>query len=423
MRPQFERFVHFCRYLVKRFIADNCVESAAALTYTTLFAVVPVMTVTYAMLAAIPAFADVGVQIEDFIFQNFVPATGETLREYLTDFSNQARQLTGIGVAALMVTAFFMLLKIEKSFNDIWRIRQRRRGVSSFLLYWAVLSLGPLLLGAGFAVSTYIASLNFIASDAAFADAGRWMLRWVPLLLSIAAFTLTYVAVPNVRVPLKHGLAGGVLVALLFEGAKAGFGLYLALFPGYQLIYGAFAAFPLFLLWIFVSWLIILFGAELVANLGSSSAWQRPSYPRLLNLLGLLQVFLQAQTQGKTVDLGRVNEAGWVVHEDMWLDMTDWLEQERIITKTQQGGFVLSRDLDRVDMADFLSRIPEAMPGARDLPAKLEGDRGWYPHFAEAVAELERERRQIMGGSLKSWLNGAGGGRGSAKADTTEGDR
>lgn len=421
MRPQFDRFVHFCRYLVKRFIADNCIESAAALTYTTLFAVVPVMTVTYAMLAAIPAFADVGGQIEDFIFQNFVPATGETLREYLTDFSNQARQLTGIGVAALMVTAFFMLLKIEKSFNDIWRIRQRRRGVSSFLLYWAVLSLGPLLLGVGFAVSTYIASLNFIASDAAFADAGRWMLRWVPLLLSIAAFTLTYVAVPNVRVPLKHGLAGGVLVAFLFEGAKAGFGLYLALFPGYQLIYGAFAAFPLFLLWIFVSWLIILFGAELVANLGSSSAWQRPTYPRLLNLLGLLDVFLQAQAQGKTVDLGRVNEAGWVVHEDMWLDMTDWLEQEHIITKAQQGGFVLSRDLDSVDMADFLSRIPEAMPSARDLPRKLEGDRGWYTHFAEAVAELERERRQIMGGSLKSWLNGAGGEHRPATADTTEG--
>ncbi len=421
MRPQFERFAHFCRYLVKRFMADNCIESAAALTYTTLFAVVPVMTVTYAMLAAIPAFADVGGQIEDFIFQNFVPATGETLREYLTDFSNQARQLTGIGVAALMVTAFFMLLKIEKSFSDIWRIRQRRRGVSSFLLYWAVLSLGPLLLGAGFAVSTYVASLNFIASDAAFADAGRWMLRWVPLLLSIAAFTLTYVAVPNVRVPLKHGLAGGVLVAFLFEGAKAGFGLYLALFPGYQLIYGAFAAFPLFLLWIFVSWLIILFGAELVANLGSSNAWQRPTYPRLLNLLGLLQVFLQAQAQGRTVDLGRVNEAGWVVHEDMWLDMTDWLEQEHIITKAQQGGFVLSRDLDSVDMADFLSRIPEAMPGTRDLPKKLEGDRGWYLHFAEAVAELERERRLIMGGSVKSWLNGAGGDTRPATKNDEEG--
>jgi membrane protein len=227
MPPRLERLLHFCRYLVRRFVADNCPETAAALTYTTLFAVVPVMTVTYAMLAAIPAFADVGGQIEDFIFQNFVPATGEALRDHLSNFSQQARQLTGVGVAVLIVTAFFMLLKIEKAFNGIWRVRQPRKGVSSFLLYWAVLSLGPLLLGAGFAVSTYIASMNVLAAQTAVGEAGRWVLSWVPLLLSMTAFTLTYVAVPNTRVPLRHGLIGGMLVALAFEAAKAGFGLYL----------------------------------------------------------------------------------------------------------------------------------------------------------------------------------------------------
>src|SRR5690606_25678454 len=133
------------------------------------------------------------------------------------------RQLTGIGVAPLMVTAFLMLVSIEKSFNAIWRIRPPRRGLSSFLLYWAVLSVGRLLLGAGFVVSTYLTSLSFLTGDAMLASAWKELLAWLPLMLSIAAFTLIFAAVPNTRVRFRHALAGGVLVALLFEGAKACF--------------------------------------------------------------------------------------------------------------------------------------------------------------------------------------------------------
>lgn len=404
MPPKLDQLTFFCRYLVKRFAEDNCPKNAAALTYTTLFAVVPVMTVTYAMLAAIPAFSEVGGQIENFIFSNFVPATGVAVQQYLSEFSNQARQLTGIGVALLMITAFMMMINIEKSFNAIWRIRQPRKGVSSFLLYWAVLSLGPLLLGAGFVVSTYLTSLSFIGGVNAYASAGRWMLGWVPLFLSVAAFTLLFVAVPNTRVPLKHGLIGGVLVALLFEGAKACFALYVALFPGYQLIYGAFAAFPLFLLWIFISWLIILAGAELVANLGNGSAWNRPVYPWLINMLGLLRMLLDAQQKGEAIDLAKVNQAGWVVHEHLWLDLTGWMEAQKLITRAHQGGYLLSRDPESLELSQLLRALPEPIPPVESLPSQLEGNPAWYPPFRRAIAELEVQRATILGGSLKSWL-------------------
>ena len=405
MPRRIQQLVYFCRYLLRRFGEDNCPKNAAALTYTTLFAVVPVMTVTYAMLAAIPAFNQVGGQIEAFIFDNFVPSTGAALREYLSEFSQQARQLTGIGVAVLMVTAFMMLLNIEKSFNAIWRIRQPRRGLSSFLLYWAVLSLGPLLLGAGFVVSTYLASLSFLSGDAVLASAWKQLLGWLPLLLSIAAFTLIFVAVPNTRVRFKHGFAGGVLVALLFEGAKACFALYVALFPSFQLIYGAFATFPLFLLWIYVAWMIILFGAELVCNLGSSAAWQRVAYPWLVSLLALLRVFLQAQKDGHTVDLARVNASGWAMPEDLWLQLTEWLESQRIITRAQQGGYVLSRDLGVLELSALLDELPEALPAVASLPRSLQGGDSWYPPVREALAELEGCRQRIMAGSVKSWLS------------------
>ncbi|MFZ2289095.1 MAG: YihY family inner membrane protein [Halopseudomonas yangmingensis] len=398
------RLLHFLRYLLQRFIEDNCAKNAAALTYTTLFAVVPVMTVTYAMLAAIPAFSQVGEQVEYFIFNNFVPSTGETLQQYLGEFSQQARQLTGIGVALLMVTAFLMLVNIEKAFNAIWRIRVPRRGVSSFLLYWAVLSLGPLLLGAGFVVSTYVTSLSFLRGDDALATAWGWLLGWLPILLSMAAFTLIFAAVPNTRVPLRHALVGGVLVALLFEGAKASFALYVAMFPGYQLIYGAFAAFPLFLLWIYLSWLIILLGAELVSNLGNSAAWQRSALPRVVVMLGLMRTLLQRQQTGGSVDRGVLAACGLSIPEDQWLNLTEWLERRQLISSVGAGSWVLSRDPASIDMAELLAGFPEPLPSPEALPSVLEGAGAWYPAFRQALEQHQRQHRELFAGSLRHWL-------------------
>ena len=134
MRQRLTDLVEFWRFLLQRFITDRGTNSAAALTYTTLFAVVPMMTVTFAMLSAVPAFQNVGEDIQGFIFRNFVPSTGEALQEYLQGFTVQARHLTWVGVGLLVVTAFMMLVTIEKAFNTIWRVRQPRRGISSFLL-------------------------------------------------------------------------------------------------------------------------------------------------------------------------------------------------------------------------------------------------------------------------------------------------
>src|SRR3990167_6297609 len=241
MRQRINNWWEFWRFLLQRFLADRGANNAAALTYTTLFAVVPMMTVTFSMLSAIPAFQDTGEQIQSFIFRNFVPSAGETLQQYLRDFTTQ--------------------------------VRQPRRGVSSFLLYWAILSMGPILLGGGFAISTYIASLSLISGPDALLGV-QTLLKFMPLLFSVAAFTLLYATVPNAQVPMRHALLGGLFAAVLFEVAKMLFGLYVRLFPGYQLIYGAFATVPLFLLWIYVSWLIVLFGAEVVCNLGSSHQWR-----------------------------------------------------------------------------------------------------------------------------------------------------
>lgn len=404
MRQRFNDWLEFWRFLGQRFLADRGANNAAALTYTTLFAVVPMMTLTFSMLSAVPAFQGMGEQIQGFIFRNFVPSSGETVQHYLRDFTAQARQLTWIGGVLLAVTAFWMLVTVEKAFNTIWRVRQPRRGVSSFLLYWAILSLGPILLGAGFAISTYITSLSLISGPEALLGA-KTLLGFMPLLFGVAAFTLLYATVPNARVPLSRACLGGLFTAGLFEAAKALFALYVRLFPGYQLIYGAFATVPLFLLWIYLSWLIVLFGAELVCNLGSSHQWRKRALPRLLVVLGILRVFHQRQQAGLKVSQRDVQRQGWPLPEHEWEETLDFLERQQLVAPTGAGAWVLSRDLNHYSLQQLLSRCPWPLPQPGQLPEQL--DEPWYPALRSALARLHEEQAALFGASLADWLHPA----------------
>ncbi|WP_454254759.1 YihY family inner membrane protein [Pseudomonas sp. Marseille-Q8238] len=404
MRQRFVDVMEFWRFLLQRFFADRAMQSAGALTYTTLFAVVPMMTVTFVILSAIPAFQGMGEDIQGFIFRNFVPSSGATVQEYLRDFTVQARKLTWVGVVLLAVTAFMMLLNIEKAFNTIWRVRQPRRGVQRFLLYWAILSLGPLLLGVGFAVSTYITSLALLAGPNALIGA-KTLLGFAPLLSSVAAFTLIYATVPNTRVPLRHALIGGLFGAVLFEIAKALFGVFVRLFPGYQLIYGAFATVPLFLLWIYVSWLIVLFGAELVCNLSSSRQWRRRALPKVLIMLGVLRVFHRRQQKGLAVRHVDAQREGWPLEEHEWEEVLEFLEREHLVCRVSGGaGWVLCRDLEHFSLYQLLSRSPWPLPRLSQLPEQL--DEAWYPGLRQALNALNDEQAVLFDGSLAHWLRG-----------------
>jgi len=257
LTADYRQIVSFARFVLRRFLADNCRQNAMVLTYTTLFAVVPVMTVTFAILSAIPSLQHVSTDIQAFIFSHFIPSTGMEVQAKLQEFSEQARGLTVIGIGMLFVTAIMLLVTIEHSFNQIWKVRQERKGVVSFLRYWAVLSLGPLLLGAGFAISSYLTSLRLFSEAASAVGGVIPGLQLLPFITTALAFSLLYITVPNCKVPLKAGFAGGLFAAFLFEMAKGAFGLFVTRFSSYTLVYGAFAAFPVFLIWMYLSWMII----------------------------------------------------------------------------------------------------------------------------------------------------------------------
>ncbi|WP_287962830.1 YihY family inner membrane protein, partial [Alcanivorax sp.] len=168
VRPRYDSVRAFLGLLVRQFNEDGCRQSAAALTYTTLFAIVPVMTVSFAVLASVPTLKDKGVQFQQWAFDYFVPSAGNMLLEHLQSFAKQASNLTGLGIVFLVITSVLMLRTIEQTLNRMWKVPTARKGLTSLLMYWAVLSLGPIFLGAGLAISSYLTSMSVFNETVSF---------------------------------------------------------------------------------------------------------------------------------------------------------------------------------------------------------------------------------------------------------------
>ncbi|MDW6091220.1 virulence factor BrkB family protein [Vibrio rhizosphaerae] len=263
----------FARYLLHRVIHDRIQVNAGYLAYISLLSFVPMVTVLLSILSAFSAFNDAGDVIQTFVITHFLPAAGEAVNQALHDFVSNTSKMTALGGLFLFVVALTLISNIDKMLNYIWRVHQKRRWVFSFSMYWMVLTLGPFLVGASLVVTSYITSFNLVSNET-FHGFSQWVLRRLPFLLSFAAFTGLYVLVPNKKVKLTHALSGALVAALLFEISKAGFAAYITHFPSYQVIYGALAAIPILFIWVYFSWLIVLFGAEITASLGEHESWR-----------------------------------------------------------------------------------------------------------------------------------------------------
>lgn len=369
----------------RQFMAKNCQRSAAALTYVSLFSLVPMLTVVYAMLSIIPSLQGMETQIQDFIFQNLVPSSGQALQDYLHDFTNKARGLTLPGVGMLIITAYLTLKTIEKNFNSIWGVTRGRSGVANFLLYWAVLSLGPLLMGGGLAMSTYLLSKKLMVDEYDPIGVFPLMLQYLPWLLSTGVFTLFYAAVPNCRVPVKDAFIGGAVTALCFELAKDIFGVLVAK-TSYQLIYGAFAIVPLFLLWTYVLWVLVLSGAVLVRSLSHLRAEVKSKgYPDSVAAVFALNTMHQAQVQGRVTR--EQDLVGLGIYPEQWFRLRQTLAKARVITETQSGGFVVIRDLNNYVLEDLLKVVDDF----RILPKPINtyNQPDWTPALLNRMAQCD----------------------------------
>lgn len=389
----------FIRFVLRHFTHDSRNQHAVVLTYTTLFAVVPMMTVTFAILSSIPSMQAVSDSLQQFVFRHFIPSSGMAVQQHLQEFSRQARHLTLIGSSMLFVTAILMLVTIEKAFNQIWRVREGRKGMLGFLRYWAVLSLGPLLLGAGFALSSYMMSLQLFSSAADLVNHVLPGMRLLTFLLGVTGFTLLYVTVPNCKVPFRAALAGGVVAALLFEAGKSVFTVFISTFSSYTLVYGAFAVFPAFLLWIYLGWSIVLLGVEVSRAMTLYRLKGRRYRHPVLALMDVLQLFWERHREGGTVsDLEIMGVLG-EQEEEAWLDFAPLLEKQRIIRRTDSGSYMLARDLGGIDFYRFYRGLPWPLPTPADL-AGLEDNPRWLRHLQPALVAADQRLAETLNLSL-----------------------
>ncbi|MEX9254567.1 virulence factor BrkB family protein [Pseudenterobacter timonensis] len=253
------------KLLWHRIDEDNMTTLAGNLAYVSLLSLVPLVAVIFALFAAFPMFSEVSLQLRQFVFANFMPATGDIIQRYIEQFVANSSKMTAVGACGLIVTALLLMYAIDSALNTIWRSKKTRPKVYSFAVYWMILTLGPLMAGASLAISSYLLSLRWASELNTVIDN---VLRLFPLILSWLTFWLLYSVVPTTRVPNRDAVVGALVAAMLFELGKKGFALYITMFPSYQLIYGVLAVVPILFVWVYWTWCIVLLGAEITVTLG-----------------------------------------------------------------------------------------------------------------------------------------------------------
>jgi len=260
LSPFWHKSSLFLSFFGKRFRTEQVHVSAGYLSYVTLMSLVPLIVVMLSVLTAFPIFSEIKELIEGFVYQNFIPASGDVVKKHITGFVENASKMSAIAITFLFLFALLLISAIDKVFNKLWRIDKKRRVITAFSMYWMVLTLGPVLVGSSIATTSYIVSLMSLGDYDLF-GISNILMRLLPIFASIFAFLILYLVVPNKVVNVKFAVAGALVAALLFELAKKGFAFYVTQLPSYQAIYGALASIPILFLWVYLSWLVVLFGA------------------------------------------------------------------------------------------------------------------------------------------------------------------
>jgi membrane protein len=393
----------FIRFMMRRFVEDRGTHTAGTLAYTTLISLVPLLAVGLSFLAIFADLKNHSNEILDFLFVNFVPASKEVLQEHIQEFAGKASKMSAAGLIVLIFTALMMMATIDTSLNRIWRVRTHRNKKSSFLVYGAVLTWGPMLVGAGIAVTSYLVSLPLINEAASPFGGKKAILGLTPYILETAAFVLLYLIVPNRRIRFKHALAGGILAAILFETAKRGFAWYVTTFPTYEAIYGALAVVPIFLVWVYVSWLVILLGAEFACCLDvyrdhTEMDWNADEVKFVL-AVRMLGFMWHAQQSGNALKVRDMLKIMPTVDEENLRDVLLELNKSGFTAKTTEHQWLLAVDLDEVTLLDLYRSSSFSLPEPRGRWTELDG---WSQRLAEVLVDIDRQIDDDMDISLKS---------------------
>ena len=276
--------------LLERFREARLGVSASSLTFTTVLALVPLFAVVLSVFTAFPMFGKFQDTVQRWLVESLVPESiARQVLAYLTQFARKASRLGTVGLLAVVVTALALMVTIERTLGQIWRLERQRPFAKRLLLYWAALTLAPLLLGGSIAITSYLLSASRLWMEAP-AGSLRWLLDLIEFALVVLCLSGLYFYVPYTRVRWRHALTAGVLAAVGLELARRLLTWYVVAMPAYSAIYGAFAALPILLVWLYLAWVIVLLGAVLAASLPE---WRRPARRSVQGPDGQLRLALE----------------------------------------------------------------------------------------------------------------------------------
>jgi len=361
-------FLSFIIFVAKKFHQERCFDIANSLSYTSLLSLVPLMAVVFASLSSFPGFQDIMYELEKFIFSNLIPTSSELIRQYLMSFVGKAASLTLVGILSLLLIALLLMWKVDQVLNQIWAVNKKRNYLRTFLIYWAILTLGPVLIGFSLMATSYLTSLPIITNTAQSIGLNEYLLQTVAVFFTFIAFFLTYLIVPNTRVNIKHAVIGGIVATLLFELSKQGFAFYISSNKTYQNIYGTLSTIPIFLIWIYISWLVILIGAITSRSLDLFD-FNRTYFKRQNNFVcasyilfymwlenkkgkGITENFLLSKPQ-----IGKGKELFYVIKQ---------LEKALWIHRGEDDFWYFSRDISSLTLKDLYNDLPFELPKTAD---------------------------------------------------------
>jgi membrane protein len=346
--PFLARISGFSRFVGRRLINDRCLESAGSLTYTTLLAVVPLFTIALTLISAFPMFSINSGRFRNFILTNLVPeASGKVIGVYMRQFADNAGSLTAAGMIGLVATALLLMFTIEKTFNTIWRVDRPRKLLSRTLTYWATLTLAPILIGLSLSLTSWfsqnagLGGINFPA------------LKLSSWLLIFSTLSLLYLTLPNCFVPRSHALTAALITSTCLELMKVLFGEYIKQFATYNLVYGAFASFPIFLIWLYLCWVLILAGAVLSATLSYwySDGWRWDNHhgTRFEQAVRVLRALAIAHKEGQVLHINQLRR-----QVELGVDATQHLLEQMIpqhwVESTRNGEWLIACSPEKISL-------------------------------------------------------------------------
>ena len=393
--------LRFAYRVLERFIVDKCIQRASALAYASLLAIVPMVALGFSIFTSFQAFDAVSGHVRHFLLEYLVPTSQKAVEAYLGSVADKTTAISVFGVIGLLFTATALLNTVEEAFNSIWRITRARAWLSKFITFWATLTLAPVLIGASMTITSYFAALpllRHVAEGAGYLSQLPFLLPWMMSSLALAAL---YTLLPNTTVLFRYAFVGGLVGGSLFEWTKIGFAFYVTKVANYEKLYGALSTLPIFLIWLYLVWIIVLLGSEIAFCMQhpEQSTRQRnrfiqPGLRQFYSHLILLRA-AQALERGDTLSLTDLL-AETDVPENILQEWLDRLAELELLRRTHdidgKQAWVLARDADRLDLMTMFDRLNDA---PMQVPDKWK-ERALGRQLMGLYFRMQREHTDIL---------------------------